>query len=127
MYSTPPDPRIRGSNLLREGKTATLLAIGNLASASLGAAALLQAQGTDLGVVDMYSIVPNDRAAIRRAATAGVIFNVEEHNISSGFGSVVAEVIAEEGLGAKLVRIGRHRNVSSKFRWRRPAQHRRSR
>ena len=106
VYCTPPDWRIGGSNLLREGKTATLLAIGNLVSAGLDAAALLQAQGIDLCVVDMYSIAPIDRAAIRRAAKAGVIFSAEEHNISSGFGSAVAEVIAEEGLGAKLVRIG---------------------
>lgn len=106
VYSTPPAWRIGGSNLLREGKTATLLAIGNLVSAGLDAATLLAAQGIDLGVVDMYSIAPIDRDAIRRAAKAGVIFSAEEHNISSGFGSAVAEVIAEEGLGAKLVRIG---------------------
>ena len=36
----------------------------------------------------------------------GVVFTAEEHNISSGFGSAVAEVIAEEGLAARLVRIG---------------------
>jgi transketolase len=106
VYSTPPEWRIGGSSVLREGKTATVLAIGNLVSASLHAAALLQAQDIDLGVVDMYSIAPIDREAIRRAAKAGVIFSAEEHNISSGFGSAVAEVIAEEGLGAKLVRIG---------------------
>ena len=55
----------------------------------------------------MYSIAPIDKAAIRRAATAhGLVITAEEHNRSSGFGSAVAEVIAEEGLGAKLLRIG---------------------
>ena len=68
---------------------------------------LLEAEGIELGVVDMYSIAPIDTEAIRRAASAhGVVITAEEHNLSSGFGSAVAEVIAEEGLSARLVRIG---------------------
>lgn len=106
VYDTPPPFVIGGSNTLRQGKHATVLAIGNLVSASLDAAELLKAEGIELGVVDMYSITPLDRAAVRRAAAQGVVISAEEHNISSGFGSAVAEVIAEEGLGARLVRIG---------------------
>jgi transketolase len=106
VYAQPPAWRIGGSNTLREGRHATVLAIGNLVAASLEAATLLQADGIDLGVVDMYSIRPIDRDAIRRAARQGVVISAEEHNVSSGFGSAVAEVIAEEGLSARLLRIG---------------------
>ncbi len=106
VYAQPPAWRIGGSNTLREGRHATVLAIGNLVAASLEAATLLQADGIDLGVVDMYSIRPIDRDAIRRAARQGVVISAEEHNVSSGFGSAVAEVIAEEGLGTRLLRIG---------------------
>ncbi len=106
VYDTPPPFVIGGSNSLREGNTATVLAIGNLVSASLDAAEILKAEGIDLGVVDMYSIAPIDREAIRRAARQGIVITAEEHNITSGFGTAVAEVIAEEGLAAKLVRIG---------------------
>jgi transketolase len=107
VYAKPPSFVIGGSNQLREGRHATVLAIGNLVSASLGAAELLAARGIDLGVVDMYSIAPIDREAIRRAANAhGLVITAEEHNVTSGFGSAVAEVMAEDGLRAKLVRIG---------------------
>lgn len=107
VYDCAPAWKIGGSNTLREGRHATVLAIGNLVSASLDAADLLKAEGIELGVVDMYSIAPIDRAAIRRAATKhGLVITAEEHNISSGFGSAVAEVMAEEGLAARLVRIG---------------------
>ena len=107
VYDAPPAWTIGGSNTLREGKHATVLAIGNLVSASLDAAELLQAEGIALGVVDMYSIAPIDKFAIRRAAKDhGVVITAEEHNVSSGFGSAVAEVMAEEGLPARLVRIG---------------------
>jgi transketolase len=107
VYERPPDFVIGGSKTLREGRHATVLAIGNLVGASLDAAELLAKEGIELGVVDMYSIAPIDREAIRRAAAAhGVVITAEEHNRSSGFGSAVAEVITEEGLSARLVRIG---------------------
>jgi len=106
VYGRPPRFAIGGSNTLREGRDLTVLAIGNLVAASLDAAELLKADGLDVGVVDMYSIAPLDRAAIRRAAKQTVVVSAEEHNIGSGFGSAVAEVIAEEGLPARLVRIG---------------------
>ena len=106
VYETPPAWEIGGSNMLREGRHATLLAIGNLVSAGLGAAEILAKEGIELGVVDAYSVRPIDRAAVRAAARQGIVFSGEEHNVTSGFGSAVAEVIAEEGLGARLVRIG---------------------
>ena len=106
VYDAPPPFRIGGSNRLREGWQATVLAIGNLVAASLGAAELLATEGIDLGVVDMYSIAPLDREAVRAAAAQGLVITAEEHNRSAGFGSAVAEVMAEEGLGARLHRIG---------------------
>jgi len=45
--------------------------------------------------------------AVRKAASeTGMIFTAEEHNIIGGLGSAVAEVIAESGSPARLVRIG---------------------
>ena len=107
VYEQPPDWRIGGSNTLRTGGHATVLAIGNLVSASLGAAEILSTEGIEITVVDMYSIAPIDRGAIRRAAASGgPVFSAEEHNQASGFGSAVADVIAEEGLGCRLRKIG---------------------
>ncbi len=36
----------------------------------------------------------------------GIVFSAEEHNIVSGLGSAVAEVLAEAGAGTPLFRIG---------------------
>ena len=107
VYDAPPAWEIGGSNTLREGGDATVLAIGNLVAASLGAADILKREGIAITVVDMYSLRPIDREPIRRAAKAnGLVISAEEHNITSGFGSAVAEVIAEEGLTCRLHRIG---------------------
>ncbi len=107
IYDEPPSFEIGGSNQLRDGDDITILAIGNLIKAALDAHDILAKEGIGVRVVDMYSINPIDRDAIRRAASDHkIIVTAEEHNVTSGFGSAVADVIAEEGLGAKLQKIG---------------------
>jgi len=107
VYDTPPSWRIGGSTTLRDGRHATVLAIGNLVHASLQAHDILAREGIGLRVVDMYSIRPIDEAAVLAAARDhGTVFSAEEHNVTSGFGSAVAEVLAAHGAGARLVRIG---------------------
>ncbi|NIA70638.1 transketolase [Pelagibius litoralis] len=107
VYDNPPDWRIGGSNTLREGRHATVMAIGNLVKASLDASEILAQEGIELTVIDAYSIEPIDRAAVRKAAADhGFVVSAEEHNVTAGFGSAVADVIAEEGLGCRLFKIG---------------------
>jgi len=107
IYDEPPSFEIGGSNQLRDGDDITILAIGNLVKAACDASDLLKKEGIGVRVVDMYSINPIDRDAIRRACSDHkVIISAEEHNVTGGFGSAVADVIAEEGLGARLVKTG---------------------
>ena len=107
VYDAPPEWRIGGSTMLRDGKHATVLAIGNLVKASLDAHDILARDGIGLRVVDAYSVRPIDEAAVLSAARDhGVVFTAEEHNVTSGFGSAVAEVLAQHGAGARMVRIG---------------------
>ena len=107
VYDRLPEWRIGGSTRLRDGKHATIFAIGNLVHAALEAHDILGAEGIGLRVVDAYSIRPIDGPAILEAALEHeVIFSAEEHNITSGFGSAVAEVLAGAGAATRLVRIG---------------------
>ena len=107
VYDSPPAWRIGGSHTLRDGKHATVLAIGNLVHAALQAHDILARDGIGLRVVDMYSIRPIDEAPILAAARDhGAVISAEEHNVTSGFGSAVAEVLAAHGAGARLARIG---------------------
>ena len=107
VYDAPPEWRIGGSHTLRDGKHAAVLAIGNLVHAALGAHDILAREGITLRVIDMYSLRPIDAQAVLAAARdCGVIVSAEEHNVTSGFGSAVAEVLAEHGAGVRLVRHG---------------------
>ncbi len=107
VYDQPPVWRIGGSTTLREGRHATVFAIGNLVKASLDAHEILAADGISLGVIDMYSIRPIDEAAILAAAKSSeVLLSAEEHNVTGGFGDAVADVLARHGAGVKLTKIG---------------------
>ena len=63
----------------------------------------------DVGILQ-YSfptVKPIDReAVIKCAKDTDAVFTVEEHNITGGFGSAVAEVMAEVACGTPLYRIG---------------------
>jgi transketolase len=89
------------------GDELTIFACGLTVHASIEAARLLGTEGRSVGVVDMASIKPLDREAVLRAAErSGSLMSVEEHNVLGGLGSAIAEVLADEGCGKRLVRHG---------------------
>ena len=90
-----------------EGEELTIIACGMAVHGALEAAKKFNAAGRSVGVIDMASIKPIDREAILRAAARSKrMMTVEEHNVLGGLGSAVAEVLADEGVGVKLLRHG---------------------
>ncbi len=90
-----------------EGEELTIFACGIPVHSALEAAKILNREGHSVGVVDMASIKPLDRHAILAAATRSrILMSVEEHNVLGGLGSAIAEVLADEGCGKRLVRHG---------------------
>jgi transketolase len=89
------------------GDELNIIACGMTVHGALEAAGKLNAAGRSVGVIDMASVKPIDRDAILRAASrAKRMMTVEEHNVLGGLGSAVAEVLADEGAGVKLLRHG---------------------
>jgi transketolase len=81
---------------LRQGSDATILAIGMMVSRALEAAVALSQQGIECRVLNMSTMKPLDVEAIVQAATeTGAIVTAEEHLEHGGFGSRVAQVVAE--------------------------------
>ncbi|MCG3169283.1 MAG: 1-deoxy-D-xylulose-5-phosphate synthase [Pseudomonadales bacterium] len=92
---------------VRDGSDVTLIATGTGVYNSLRAALMLQDEGLSVGVIDMHTIKPIDREAIVGAARrTGTLVTVEDHNILGGLGSIVADVLMEAGVSAKLKKIG---------------------
>lgn len=79
---------------MRQGKDATIIAIGIVVSAALEAAENLKQEGIDCRVLNMPTLKPIDEAAIIMAASeTGAIATAEEHLEHGGLGSIVAQVV----------------------------------
>ncbi|TET25501.1 MAG: transketolase family protein [Dehalococcoidia bacterium] len=81
---------------MRQGKDATVIAIGLMVSVALEAAEDLKREGIDCRVLNMPTLKPVDEAAIIKAASeTGAIVTAEEHLEHGGLGSIVAQVLAK--------------------------------
>jgi transketolase len=83
------------SQLMNEGDDATIIATGHLLWEALQAAYELKAKGIRVRVLNMHTIKPIDKKAIIKAAReTGMIVTAEEHQVTGGLGSAVAEVVS---------------------------------
>ena len=92
--------------VMREGKDVTIIATGLEVGESLKAAQLLAEDGIDAQVINIHTIKPIDEELIIQAAKkTGRIFTVEEHSVSGGLGSAVAEILSDK-YPVRVCRIG---------------------
>jgi transketolase len=82
---------------MRQGKDATVIAVGLMVAKALEAADILARQGIDCRVINMHTLKPLDEAAVvKAAAETGAIVVAEEHLAQGGLGSRVAQIVAKE-------------------------------
>lgn len=92
---------------LKKGKDITLIGMGSILKDLLDAAEQLKNEGINTRVINMHTIKPIDKDVVIKAVEeTGKIITVEDHNITGGLGSAVAEVIAEYGKAVHFKRIG---------------------
>ncbi len=92
---------------IREGPDAAIIAMGPIAAEAVAAADLLAAQGLACSVAVVASVhpPPSDDLALLISGRPLVV-TVEVHYLNGGLGSLVAEVVAERGLGVRVLRQG---------------------
>ena len=101
-----PVPVGRGESL-RPGADGVIFAVGPMVRQALLAAERLEKEGLHIGVVDPRFVKPLDRELLAgEARRAGLVVTVEENVLQGGFGSAVMELMAEEGLAPRMLRIG---------------------
>ena len=84
---------------LAHGEDITVIANGIMVTMALEAARLLRDEGISAGVVNMSTVKPVDRETVLEAGRrCGRIITIEEHSITGGLGSAVAEILAEKPL-----------------------------
>jgi len=96
VYSPEQQFQIGRATEVIEGSDLTIIANGLMVAESIRAAELLEAEGISARVLDMHTVKPLDREAVRRAASeTGAIVVAEEHLVDSGTGVRVAQAVAE--------------------------------
>lgn len=95
-FTTPKTPfKIGKAHAFRDGKDVALIAAGPIVHSALLAADQLVEAGISCRVINSPSVKPLDEVTVERAARdCGAVVTCEEHQITGGFGSAVAEFLA---------------------------------
>lgn len=108
IHETKPEFTIGKGIVVREGKDICLLGCGNIMPVVVAAADRLAEKGMTAKVVSMHTVKPMDEAFLADLfAGYRLIATVEEHSVVGGFGSAVAEWMADHKvLNTTLLRFG---------------------
>ena len=106
IYEEGSKFEIGKANVLQLGSDICIIAIGMMVHEARMAAKKLEEEGILVTVIDMFTLKPIDREAIiEHSKGKKLVVTAENHSITNGLGSAVAEVLAEE-CQTKLVRVG---------------------
>lgn len=108
VHSGTIDFRIGKAIEAAPGTDVTLVSTGGMLVHSMETAQALERDGISTRVLSMHTVKPLDVEAVERAlAETRVVITVEEHNVGSGLGAAVAQVVAaQDGERAKFRMFG---------------------
>lgn len=94
---------------IHDGQRVAIFSTGAIFEEVAGAETILAEHGIHPAAYTFPTVKPLDRDVIARcAADFDLVVTVEEHNLAGGFGSAVAEVMAELPAHGRLLRVGIH-------------------
>ena len=91
------------AEVIAEGSDVTILTYGLLFEQVLDAVKILEAEGLSVGFVNMRSLKPVDEKAILNAAKSNLLVSVEDHFLTGGLYSIIAEVLLKHQASAKVL------------------------
>jgi transketolase len=113
VHGRDPAFRIGKAIPVRAGRDVTLISTGAMLAEAVRAADGLAGAGLSAAVLSMPTVKPLDADAVADAARqTGAIVTVEEHSVTGGLGSAVADVIAARGLHCAFRKFGLPDEVS---------------
>lgn len=98
VHPSIPPFEIGKAIVVRPGRDVTLVSTGGMLKETVSVAGRLAAAGVEARVLSMHTVKPLDADAVLRAAReTGGLVTVEEHSVTGGLGSAVADVLATAG------------------------------
>ncbi|AMC93980.1 transketolase [Erysipelothrix larvae] len=96
IYENADDLVLGKASLIQDGTDVTLIASGFCVSQAIQAAKKLTEEGISVRILDMFTWKPIDEEAIVKAAQeTGAIVTCENHNITTGLGAAVSEIVVK--------------------------------
>jgi transketolase len=106
------------SKTVRDGKDVTVIGTGNIISNAIEAAKTLSEKGIDCEIINLSSIKPLDKEIIIKSISKTKrVLTIEEHQITGGIGSAVAEIIAENRINCAFERMGFADKFVTEYGW----------
>lgn len=94
-------------NVIREGNDVLIIASGQIVSDALDCAENLENEGISCEVIDMFCVKPLDEELVLKEAQGKkAVITFENHSIHGGLGSLVAELLMENGVSVPFKRHG---------------------
>lgn len=94
------------ADIIRKGSDAALFCMGSTVHRAVQVHQILQEKGIHVAVINAHSPLNIPLEVIKQAAKNGIIFTYEDHNVNTGLGAEVSQLVAAEGLGARVVSFG---------------------
>lgn len=92
------------AEIISKGEDVTILTYGLLFEQALIATEILKKEGLSVGLINMRSLKPVDEQAILHATqTSSLTVTLEDHFLTGGLYSIVAEVLLRNGVTAKVL------------------------
>jgi transketolase len=106
LFVPPYEFRYGRADLIRSGKDATIVTTGGMVYRAVQAWEKLRKKGIEVQVLNISCLSDLDIDAILESARTGIVITYEDHHIQTGLGSLIANVLAEHGLGIRFRKLG---------------------
>jgi len=95
-----------GMAVLTESKDVCIAATGNMVHRALEVSEMLEENGINTGVIDIYRFPINEEVLIKSLKGVKRLVTMEEHTLPGGLGSSVCEVLADNNILIPVKRLG---------------------
>lgn len=105
-YGTPYEFHYGRADIIRPGKDAAVLTMGGMVFRALKAWEILKEKGIYVQILNISCPSDLDVEAIINASKTGILITYEDHNIHTGLGSLIANILAENQVVVRFRKLG---------------------
>ncbi len=105
-YGAPYEFHYGRADIIRPGKDAAILTMGGMVSRALKAWEILKEKGIYVQILNISCPSDLDVEAILNASKTGILITYEDHNIHTGLGSLIANILAENQVVVRFRKLG---------------------